>query len=285
MRVLVLGITGMLGSSVFRCLSEDDGCEVFGTLRNPAAKRYYAVSLHERIIDNVNVLEHDELARVLIQYRPDVVINCVGLIKQHGEAKDPLVALPINSLFPHRLANLCSLSGARVIHISTDCVFSGKAGGYLETDQSDAEDLYGKSKFIGELTSYENAVTLRTSIIGHELNSAYSLVDWFLGQTGAVKGYRKAIFSGLPTIELARVICNFVLPRRELRGLYHVSAQPISKFDLLTLIAAVYGVDTSILPSDDVVIDRSLNSEKFKAATGYKPSDWPSLIELMKYKR
>jgi dTDP-4-dehydrorhamnose reductase len=281
MKILVLGITGMLGSAVFRTFSSDPVHEVWGTLRSSAGLRYFPEASRERLLSGIDVLDQDALAAALTRVRPDVVINCVGLIKQLADAKDPLTALPINAMLPHRLARLCALSGARLIHISTDCVFSGSKGGYLESDLSDAEDLYGKSKYIGELHDLPNAITLRTSIIGHELNSSHSLVDWFLAQEGSVRGFSQAIFSGLPTVELARVMKDFVLPHPELNGLYHVAAEPIAKLDLLTLIASQYGKTIEIRPDAALVIDRSLNSGRFTQATGYKAPTWSQLIELM----
>lgn len=281
MKILVLGITGMLGSAVFRTFSSDPVHEVWGTLRSSAGLRYFPEASRERLLSGVDVLDQDALVAALTQVRPDVVINCVGLIKQLADAKDPLTALPINAMLPHRLARLCALSGARLIQVSTDCVFSGRKGGYLESDLSDAEDLYGKSKYIGELYDLPNAITLRTSIIGHELNSSHSLVDWFLAQESSVRGFSRAIFSGLPTVELARVMKDFVLPHPELNGLYHVAAEPIAKLDLLTLIASQYGKTIEIRPDATLVINRSLNSERFTQATGYKAPTWPRLIELM----
>lgn len=281
MRVLVLGVTGMLGSAVFQTFSQALEHEIWGTLRSAGAVRQFAEQARGRLLSGVDVLDQDALAAVLAQVRPDVVINCVGLIKQLADAKNPLTALPINAMLPHRLAGLCSLVGARLIHVSTDCVFSGRKGGYMESDVSDAEDLYGKSKYIGELHDLPHAITLRTSIIGHELNSNYALVDWFLSQQGSVRGYSRAIFSGLPTWELARVMRDFVLPRPELHGLYHVAADPIAKLDLLRILASQYGKDIEIRPDDSLVIDRSLNGERFHAATGYMAPAWPQLIEKM----
>ena len=230
----------------------------------------------------VDVLDQDALIGILERIRPDVVINCVGLIKQLADAKDPLSALPINAMLPHRLAKLCGLAGARLIHVSTDCVFSGRKGSYVETDLSDAEDLYGKSKFIGELHEVEHAITLRTSIIGHELGSNYALVDWFLSQVGPVKGYAKAIFSGLPTVELARVMRDYVIPTPGLHGLYHVSVEPIDKLSLLKLVAEVYEHKIQIIPDEQVSIDRSLDSSRFRQATGYLPPAWPELVKMMR---
>lgn len=281
MKILVLGITGMLGNAVFRAFDADAELEVWGTLRSGAACRHFAQQSHARLLSGVDVLDQDALAAVVAKVRPDVVINCIGLIKQLADAQDPLTALPINAMFPHRLARLCELAGARLIHVSTDCVFSGRKGGYLESDLSDAEDLYGKSKFIGELHDLPHAITLRTSIIGHELGSSYALVDWFLSQQSSVKGFSRAIFSGLPTVELARVMKDFVLPRPQLNGLYHVAAEPIAKLDLLKLIAAQYGKQIDILPDDALVIDRSLDGSRFFRATGYVAPAWPELIRIM----
>lgn len=281
MRVLILGVTGMLGSAVFKVFSQDSAHEVWGTLRNAGSLRFFPESNWSQLQLGVDVLDQDSLIGVLAKVRPDVVINCVGLIKQLADAKDPLTALPINSMLPHRLARLCVLSGARLIQVGTDCVFSGRKGCYLESDLSDAEDLYGKSKYIGELHELTHAITLRTSIIGHELNSNYSLVDWFLSQKGSVKGYSRAIFSGLPTVELARVMKDFVLPHPELNGLYHVAVEPISKLDLLRLVARQYGKTIEIHPDASLEIDRSLNGERFTQATGYRAPSWPRLIELM----
>ncbi len=281
MRVLVLGVTGMLGSAVFRQFSADTQFEVWGTLRSASGLRNFPQPSHERLVTNVDVLDNDSLVGVLARVRPSVVINCVGLIKQLADAKDPLSALPINAMLPHRLAKLCQLAGARLIHVSTDCVFSGRQGMYTEADMSDAEDLYGKSKYIGELHDLPHAITLRTSIIGHEQGSHYALVDWFLSQTGSVKGFSKAIFSGLPTVELARVMRDLVVPKPELHGLYHVSVDPIDKLSLLRLVADVYGKSIQIMPDEKLVIDRSLDSSRFRAATGYVPPSWAELIKMM----
>ncbi|PIA68412.1 NAD(P)-dependent oxidoreductase [Pseudomonas sediminis] len=271
----------MLGNAVFRVFGADAAHQTWGTLRSTAALRHFAAGRHARLMCGVDVLDQDALIDVMAKVRPDVVINCVGLIKQLADAKDPLTALPINAMLPHRLARLCELAGARFIHVSTDCVFSGRKGLYQESDLSDAEDLYGKSKYIGELHDLPHAITLRTSIIGHELGSSYALVDWFLSQQGGVKGFTKAIFSGLPTAELARVMKDFVIPHPQLNGLYHVAAAPIDKFRLLSLVAAQYGKQIEIHPDDALVIDRSLDGSRFRQATGYVAPEWPELVRRM----
>jgi dTDP-4-dehydrorhamnose reductase len=281
MRILILGVTGMFGSAAHRVFSSDAQHETWGTVRSASAKRFFDESTHSRLIDSVDVTDQNALVGVLDTVRPDVVINAVGVIKQLANANEPRIVLPINALFPHVLADLCSLAGSRLLHISTDCVYSGKAGNYVESDVSDAEDLYGKSKYIGEIADKEHVVTLRTSGIGHELQTKNGLLEWFLSQEGRVKGYTKAIYSGLPWTELARVIKDVVLPKPELRGLYHVASKPIAKSDLLALIAERYGKHIAIEPDDTVRIDRSLNAARFRDATGYVAAEWPELVAGM----
>lgn len=280
MNILVLGASGMIGSTVLRVLSARNDWNVYGSVRDVGVKRFFSASIGERLLGGIDVESQDSLVTVLDQIRPDVVINCAGLTKHKPEAEDPLVSIPINSLMPHRLAGLCKLTGARLIHVSTDCVFSGEKGGYVEDDFADARDVYGKSKALGEV-DYPHAITLRTSTIGHELQSKFGLLDWFLSQQGSCKGFSHAIFSGLPTVVFAQVIRDVVIPHTELSGLYHVAAMPINKFDLLKLIADVYNMVIDIEPNDKLVIDRSLDATRFQLATGYVAPEWPELIKLM----
>jgi len=279
-QILVLGCTGMLGNAVMRFLSSSDGMRVWGTARS-LPDSGVALSCAEHIIGGIDVENVDSLIRVMAQVQPTVVINCIGLVKQLAEADDPLQAIPLNAILPHRLARLTQAVGARLIHISTDCVFNGQKGLYRESDAADAQDLYGRSKHLGEV-DYPNSVTLRTSIIGHELGGAHGLVGWFLGQSGRVRGYTRAVFSGLPTVELARVIRDYVLPRPGMRGVYHVSSDPISKHDLLQLIAMEYRRENEIVRDDRVVIDRSLDSSRFRQLTGYSPPAWRELVRVMR---
>lgn len=278
MTVLVLGASGMLGNAMLRVLSE---CMlVYGSVRSTNALEYFPPHIREQIIAGVDVESEDALVEILRRVQPSVVINCVGLVKQLASSEDPLRALPINSLLPHRMARLCALANSRLVHISTDCVFSGIKGNYREEDISDATDLYGKSKYIGEV-DYPNAITLRTSIIGHELIGDHGLIGWFLSQNKSIKGFSQAIFSGVPTVELARVVRDAVLPKPHMRGVYHVASEPISKFELLKLVAEVYGKDIEIIPDDTIVIDRSLNADRFREAAGYTAPSWPDLIKAM----
>lgn len=270
----------MIGSAMVRVLSEVKEWQVFGTLRSETAKRFFLPSIARNLQVGVDAFSQDALARVLAEVRPDVVINCIGMTKHHKEAVDPLLAIPINSLLPHRLADLCAAAGARLIHISTDCIFAGTQGSYIEDDPADAHDLYGKSKFLGEV-NYPHAITLRTSTIGHELDSAYGLLEWFLSQQESCKGFSQAIFSGLPNTVFAQIVRDIVIPHTGLSGLYHVGSTPIGKYDLLRLIADIYGKSIDIIRDDEFVIDRSLDSTRFYNATGYVPPAWPTLVQSM----
>jgi len=274
MKILVLGANGMFGSMVLSQLSSIDSHEVVGTVRNPTTDQ-------DNITVSIDVLNEPALLGVMNEFKPDVVINCTGLIKQRSEASDALQIFPINALFPHRLAQICADFQARLIQFSTDCIFSGKEGNYSDDAEIGVSDFYGLSKYVGEVKDQDHVLTLRTSIIGHELQSKYQLVDWFLAQEDSVSGYTKAIFSGFPTVEIARILDQYVLPDPSLHGLYNLSADAISKYDLLKIIRLVYNKDIEIIPDDRVKIDRSLNSSRFRAATGYQPPKWPELVSAM----
>jgi dTDP-4-dehydrorhamnose reductase len=279
MKVLVLGANGMIGSTMLRILADQSGWEVFGTVRSVLAAEPSPSEIASRLLSGVDLTNNDALIRSIRSFSPDVVVNCAGLTKHVAGGSDPLRALTINAVIPHRLAELCSVSGARLIHVSTDCVFSGNKGNYSETDFPDARDVYGKTKHLGEVVS-PGSITLRTSTIGHELGTRLGLLEWFLAQSQC-KGYRWAIFSGLPTVEFARVVRDIVIPNAALSGLYHVGAEPIGKERLLHMIKQEYGLTTEIESDDSVVIDRSLDSKKFSVETGYQAADWGVLIKEM----
>jgi len=279
MRVLVLGASGMLGNAMLRVMSGQANWTVYGTLRSPNTT-LQALAPQAQLLHGIHADQPDSLLAAFAQSRPQVVINCVGLVKQLASADDPLEAIPINALLPHRLARLCELAQARLVHISTDCVFTGIQGNYRESDIPDAEDLYGRSKLLGEVSD-RHAVTLRTSIIGHELGRDHGLIGWFLSQQGRVKGYTEAIFSGLPTCVLARAVRDHVIPNIDLHGLYHVAAEPISKHDLLQIVNRIYGKALQIEPDDRVKINRSLDASRFMQATGYVAPAWSDLIAQM----
>lgn len=279
MRVLVLGASGMIGSAAIRILAEKTGWEVFGTVRSESLKHFFLPHIAERLVAGVDVNDHDCLIDLMGRMRPDVTVNCVGLTKHKVAGSESIAAIPLNSLLPHRLASLCAIAGTRLIHVSTDCVFSGEKGNYTEIDPPDATDIYGKSKSLGEVL-YPHTITLRTSTIGHELQSAHGLLDWFLSQQQC-KGFSRAIFSGLPSVVFAQIIRDVVIPRSDLFGLYHVAGHPITKYDLLRLVAEVYGKPIAIVRDDQFIIDRSLNADQFKRSTGYVAPDWPELIRIM----
>ncbi|WP_213609025.1 SDR family oxidoreductase [Pseudoalteromonas sp.] len=280
MKILIIGATGMLGYSLFSNLNEHSHLSVFGTVRSIDGKEQFFSNMQQQLITGVDVYDISSLQHAIETVAPDVVINCVGLIKQHGISKQHIDAVKINALLPHELANICDQVNAKLIHFSTDCVFTGNEGLYNENSLPDARDLYGKSKCLGEV-SYGKHLTLRTSIIGHELTSAVSLVDWFLSQGESTKGFSKAVFSGLPTCYIATLLAEYVLPNQGVTGLLHLSVDPIDKYTLLKLIAEQYQKQITIAESQELVIDRSLNSDKFRQLTQFSPPAWNKLVEYM----
>jgi dTDP-4-dehydrorhamnose reductase len=281
-RILILGGTGMLGHVLLRHLSNRPEYEVFGTTRSVSGliKSFSPEMVALFRPDTVDADNFDSVIRALASIQPDIVINCIGLIKQLPIACDPLSAITVNAQLPHRISLISRTAGARMIHISTDCVFNGVKGNYTEDDPSSAEDLYGQTKYLGEV-SYPHCVTLRTSIIGHELKGGYGLIDWFLAQKGATRGFTKAIYSGFPTVELAHIIIDHILPNEKLSGLYHVSSDPISKYELLKMVAARYNKQITIEPYDNFILDRSIDSSRFRSLTGYVPPTWTELVDTM----
>ena len=282
--ILILGVSGMLGSALFSKLPNvSDAYTLFGTYRGYA--KTPKLSDRMNLVKLDDVFNRDALLQILKVNKIDLVINAIGLIKQIGAELTKSDFVRINSWLPHYLMELCDEVGARFLEISTDCVFTGQKGDYSEDDNPDARDIYGLSKLLGEVSDNPNAVTIRTSIIGHESGRAASLVDWFLSQSGEVKGFSKAVFSGFPTAFLGEIIGKHILPNPDLRGLYHVSANPIDKFSLLDLVARAYQHNVKLIPNDELVIDRSLNSSRFRAATGFVSPEWPELIDTMKSSR
>lgn len=280
-KVLILGGSGMLGHTLFRNLSGKPSLDVFATVRSSKELvGWLPTDQMKKVRRDVDIHQTDSLVKVFTEVRPNFVVNCIGIIKQVPEAEDPLATITTNALLPHRIALLCGAVGARMIHVSTDCVFDGEKGSYAESDLSNATDLYGRTKHLGEV-AYPNCVTLRTSIIGHELKGNYGLVEWFLSQKETVRGFRKVIYSGFPTVELARIIGDYVIPNPEMSGLYHVSSNPISKYELLKLINVQYGKKIEIEPEDSFRLDRSLDSSIFRSLTGYNPPTWTELVRRM----
>lgn len=270
----------MLGHKLYQRLS--DGFEVFATIRGPfESVERFGIFQRNSTIENIDLFDDSEVRRAVESVRPDVLINAAGVIKQRPTSKDVVTTLSINSILPHRLAALGQEHGFRTIVISTDCVFSGAKGNYSETDEPDARDLYGISKGLGELTG-DNCLTLRTSIIGRELQTGHGLVEWFLSNRGgSVKGFTRAIYSGFPTVVFADIISNLLVNFPQLSGIYHVSSDPIDKCTLLELVNAAFDAKVQIEPDDTFVIDRSLDSSKFRHETSFEPLAWDKMIELM----
>ncbi len=282
MRILILGGDGMLGHQLFKHLQPRH--EVRVTLRQElVAYKEFGLFNSENAYVGIDVRTIERLVEAFADFHPETVINGVGIVKQRPTAKESIPSIEINALLPHRLAVLCNAIGARLIHMSTDCVFSGITGNYQENDTSDAEDLYGKSKFLGEVHD-NHCLTLRTSIIGRELSRKKSLLEWFLAQRGPVKGFKNAIFSGFTTIEMSRIIEKMLIEHPEASGLYHVSSDPISKFDLLTLIKEKLNIKIEILPDESFHCNRSLDSTRFRTNFNYTPPEWEAMIEELSQK-
>ena len=277
MRILMLGGDGMLGHQVFLELRGRHDARV--TLRQPL-EAYSASGIFSpgNAFAGIDVRGRDSLNAVFERFRPQAVVNAIGIIKQRPESEDAIVSLEVNSLLPHRLAVACRAAGAQLVQLSTDCVFSGDRGRYREEDRTDPTDLYGRTKLLGEVSG-EGAITLRTSMIGLGLNRKTSLIDWFLAQKGRITGIRGALFSGFTTRELARIIARLLERHPQASGLYHVSAAPISKYDLLTGLRDRLGMTLEIVPADEPRLDRSLDSTRFRRVFDYQPPSWGEMLD------
>ena len=276
MKVLVLGAYGMLGHKLLQELSND--FDTLGTCRKVRLDVWSRLVPSDKLVEDVDAEDFPSVDRALTKTKPDVVVNCIGIVKQLEAGKDPIRSITVNSLFPHHLAKACNRHGARLVHFSTDCVFSGKKGMYRADDYPDAEDLYGRTKFLGELTE-KHTMTIRSSIIGRELGSSNGLVEWFLRQRGKkVKGYANAIYTGLTTIEMSKVVKDVIGKHKDLHGIWQVASEPISKFDLLGLINSELRLGVDLEKDTTVAVDRSLDGSEFAKRTGYKAPSWKSMI-------
>lgn len=281
-RLLILGGDGMLGHQLWKHFSKrSERFDARVTLRRDfRSYEDYRIYQPELSYSCVDVRNFNSVLEVFSHFQPNVVINTIGIIKQRPTAKDKILNIEINALLPHKLALLCQSSQSRLIHISTDCVFSGAKGNYTEQDIPDPIDLYGHTKLLGELNQPQ-MLTLRTSIIGRELDRKTSLVEWFLNSQSPVKGFINAIYNGLTTIEISQIIESVICDFPDLEGLYHVSSEPISKYNLLSLIKEEFCLSIDIIPDHEIKIDRTLNSSILKTATGYTAPSWQFMIEEM----
>ena len=280
-KILVLGGTGMLGHTLFRVLERESNHEIYASARDNVLLDKLTEKYTNKYIKNLDATNFQELERVLNSLNPDLVINCVGVIKQVEHLDETYQTVLLNSLLPHKIQKVCEDINSKFIHISTDCVFSGARGNYSEEDFADCYDLYGRSKLLGEIGDKRNTITIRTSIIGHELRGHISLLDWFLSQKKFCKGFSNAIFSGFPTVILSRIIKDYLIDQEDIFGIFHLSSQPISKYELLKIISDVYSKKIDIMKDEELHIDRSLNSSLFKLNTGFSPDNWESMIESM----
>lgn len=271
----------MLGHKLFQALRERFAGTIATTREDVRVPPLSKVTLLQGpdVLGGIDVADFGAFGTRLEALRPAVIVNCVGIIKQRDEAKSAIPSITVNALFPHRLAEAAAAWGGRVIHFSTDCVFSGRAGNYREEDPADADDLYGRTKFLGEVVT-GNAVTLRTSIIGRELTRHRSLLDWFLSQRGRkVRGFRRVIYSGITTNEMANVVTRVITDFPTLSGLFQVASEPTTKYDLLCMAREAFALDVEIEPDDREVSDRSLRGDRFRAATGWMAPPWPEMLK------
>jgi dTDP-4-dehydrorhamnose reductase len=283
MKVLILGSTGMLGHRMHDVLSLEH--DVVSTTRTPLSTLPTDASTffrRGRIVEGVDVNDLAHLEALVTDIGPDAVVNCVGVVKQRDAVHDPLVSIRVNALLPHELAKLCAANDARLIHFSTDCVFTGAKGDYTEDDPSDATDLYGRTKYLGEVAG-RGALTIRSSIIGRELDHFQSLVEWFLRQRGEVRGFTRAIYTGVTTGEMAMIVDQLLVEHPSLSGLYQVASAKISKFDLLSMIRERFALQdlVRLVPDDGFVCDRSLHGSRFEAATGIGVPPWGTMIAAL----
>jgi dTDP-4-dehydrorhamnose reductase len=266
----------MLGHKLAQVLSAD--MDVVTTTRSDA-RDLPVIYGKARTISGVDALAMETVASAIERVRPGVVVNAVGVVKQRATAADPVLSITVNSLFPHRLAELCGQADARLIHFSTDCVFSGERGGYSERDIPDPIDLYGRSKLLGEVDG-PGALTIRTSIIGRELEHRTGLLEWFLAQAGGrVRGYAKVIWSGVTTNFLAATVARIIREEKDVHGIVHLSGPAISKYQLLVWFNEAFGTRTTIARAEEPVSDRSLDAERFWKATGFARPTWPTMLE------
>jgi dTDP-4-dehydrorhamnose reductase len=275
MRVLILGAGGMLGHKVWQIFRDRFDCRAAMRMRLPLP-----LFDDDRVIDGFDAGDFDGVTQLIASAQPEIVVNCIGVVKQLAAAHDPIASITLNALFPHVVARACAEVGARMVQISTDCVFLGSRGNYNERDFPDATDLYGRSKLLGEVSVPH--LTIRTSIIGRELRSANGVVEWFLSNRGgSVRGFTKAVFSGVTTATLANTLADVIEQHPALHGLYHVAGEAITKYDLLVMLNEAFDASVAITPDDSVVIDRTLDATRCRSATGLVPPAWPEMIAAL----
>ena len=271
----------MIGNCLFKYLSLKKKYQVYGFVRNKMILNHENRLIDKKKFIEVQILGNNNFKKVIQDLNPEVIINCAGIVKQNPLINNIPLTIELNSLFPHNLNLICKELNCRLIQLSTDCVFSGRKGNYKENDYADANDLYGRSKFMGEISD-KNCLTIRTSFIGHELKNKWGLLSWFISQEKKVNGFKNSIYSGLTTLEIAKIIYKFVLPNKEINGLYHIASKPIDKFSLLEIINEIYQKDITIKKDYSLINDKSLDFSKFREVTGYEPIEWAYALKELK---
>lgn len=270
-RIVIFGANGMLGSVLARSLSGEYDVRAVGG-------RPQSVTVDLKDYLGLDVSNSVTWRLFLDSVEPDFIINCAGVVKQRSGSVESFIR--VNSLFPNLLDSYCREHQVRLIHFSTDCVFSGRQGGYRESDIADPVDLYGKSKLLGELTA-SSALTIRTSFFGLENESKYGLIEWFLGQRNCqVQGYTDAIYSGLLTNDVGEFVAGLIREKSGLSGLWHLSSEPISKYDLLQMIASrCPELRIEVIPFRGPKIDRSLDSTRLRQRMLVPEKKWDDVVE------
>jgi dTDP-4-dehydrorhamnose reductase len=275
-KLLVFGANGMLG----HVLCEEArarGLDVFGTMRR-IPEGHENLFEKDRILLGVEAEHEETVIRALQRVRPDFAVNCIGIVKQSPTINDPIRSIKVNSLFPHALARGCADVDSRLIHMSTDCVFSGSKGHYKESDQPDPADFYGLSKLTGEPKG-KNVLVLRTSMFGLELSTSNGLLEWFIAQRGrTVHGFVNSIFSGLYTRSLARLVLQIAFDCPSISGVRHLSAEAISKCELLERIRDKCHLNIEIVPDPTVRLNRSLDSSLLRRECDLNIPSWEEMI-------
>jgi dTDP-4-dehydrorhamnose reductase len=281
MRVLIVGATGMMGHILFDAARRQPGLEVYAAVRRPDERARSFLQIDAGRMFACDLLKDIDPA---LYCAPDVVVNCAGVVRHLHFKYSMADLITINALAPHLLAEYCDRRGARLIQLSTDCVFSGRRGNYSENDLPDPPDLHGRIKVWGEVL-HEPHLTLRTSFVGHERfrQAGYFLLDWFLAQHGEVRGFTNARWSGLTTLECARVIAELI-QRPQVTGLLHLHGEAMSKYELLRLAQSVYSkTDVVICPDEDFHCDRSLRSLRLNELGIRAPGIRQMLVDLRNY--
>ena len=277
-KIAILGASGLIGHKLTQVLS--DRFDTVVPVLHGSAGRFAEFGLFQgNAIENVDVADFEATVAVLNEIDPDVVLNCAGITKRRPEVNDPVLAITVNSLFPHRLAHWCKASDARMIHFSTDCVFDGAQGDYTEGSVTTARDAYGQTKALGE-TRYDHCLTIRSSFIGQELAVHSELLDWFLAQRGQhLKGFTHALYTGVSTPVMARVVGDIIADHPDVSGLYQLSVpEPISKYDLLCLARDAFDLEVEITPDDAFEIRPTLNGTALRSVLNLTLPTWPEMM-------